>query len=198
MIGGPFVAAVSCIILTAAFNTCPFAILSDCRRQVSSLLSGVSATAMTMLSLKPSTVFTRPRSSIGVDLDESSRMLSLPLSNGSTGSTPVVFWSPLATFRQPKPRRDNAPCWTSQPWPYNLNQTASGKPGAFQADIRVGGPMAHKHEWGPCGLALFAGLHSQLAARLVNWQFPIRRVISLRSFDFAGKTSRCCDRRLVR
>ena len=24
------------------------------------------------------------------------------------------------------------PCWTSQPWPHNLNQTASGKPGAVQ------------------------------------------------------------------
>ena len=24
------------------------------------------------------------------------------------------------------------PCWTRQPWPHNLNQTASGKPGAVQ------------------------------------------------------------------
>ncbi|WP_210178130.1 hypothetical protein, partial [Sinorhizobium saheli] len=26
------------------------------------------------------------------------------------------------------------PCWTSQPWPHNLNQPASGKPGAVQSD----------------------------------------------------------------
>ncbi|MCF3643382.1 hypothetical protein LXM94_25885, partial [Rhizobium sp. TRM95111] len=25
------------------------------------------------------------------------------------------------------------PCWTYQPWPHNLNQTVSGKPGAVQS-----------------------------------------------------------------
>ncbi|MCF3641983.1 hypothetical protein LXM94_18615, partial [Rhizobium sp. TRM95111] len=25
------------------------------------------------------------------------------------------------------------PCWTYQPWPHNLNQTVSGKPGAVHA-----------------------------------------------------------------
>jgi uracil-DNA glycosylase family 4 len=49
-----------------------------------------------------------------------------------TGSTTSAFWSPSATFRQPKPRSDTTPCWTSQPWPHNLNQKASGKPGAVQ------------------------------------------------------------------
>ncbi|MBB2671515.1 UNVERIFIED_ORG: integrase [Rhizobium esperanzae] len=40
------------------------------------------------------------------------------------------FWSPSATFPQPKPRSSITPCWTNQPWLHNLNQTASGKPGA--------------------------------------------------------------------
>ena len=26
------------------------------------------------------------------------------------------------------------PCWTSQPWPHNFTQTASGKPGAVQSE----------------------------------------------------------------
>ncbi|PWK56692.1 hypothetical protein, partial [Aminobacter sp. AP02] len=33
----------------------------------------------------------------------------------------------------PRPRSSITLCWTSQPWPRNLNQTASGKPGAVHA-----------------------------------------------------------------
>src|SRR5690606_37126102 len=34
------------------------------------------------------------------------------------------------TSRPPKPRSDTTPCWTTSPWPHNLNQMASGNPGA--------------------------------------------------------------------
>jgi hypothetical protein len=47
-----------------------------------------------------------------------------------TGSTTVAFWSPSATYRQPKLRSSITPGWTRQPWPHNLNEMASGKPGA--------------------------------------------------------------------
>ena len=30
------------------------------------------------------------------------------------------------------------PCWTSQRWPHNLNQMASGKPGAVQIGFQTG------------------------------------------------------------
>ncbi|WP_210304869.1 hypothetical protein, partial [Rhizobium sp. BK212] len=35
----------------------------------------------------------------------------------------------------PKPRSSTTPCWTNQPWLHNLNQTASGKPGAVHNAI---------------------------------------------------------------
>ena len=35
---------------------------------------------------------------------------------------------------QPKPRSATTPYWKSQPWRRDLNQTASGKPGAVQND----------------------------------------------------------------
>jgi hypothetical protein len=38
----------------------------------------------------------------------------------------------------PKPNSDIAPRWTSSPWLRNLNQTASGKPGALHTDDLVG------------------------------------------------------------
>ncbi len=130
MIDVPFTAAASCTIPTGVCNMCPFAIPSDWRRQVSSLLWGASATAMTTLSPKQSTVFTRQRSSIGVDLGAPPRRLSSPPWNGSTGSTTAVFWSQSETFHQPKLRSYTTPCWTNQRWPHNLNQKASGRPGA--------------------------------------------------------------------
>ncbi|MFN7011373.1 MAG: hypothetical protein ACK4PN_15205, partial [Allorhizobium sp.] len=40
--------------------------------------------------------------------------------------------SPSATFHQPKLKSSITQCWTKQPWPHNLNEMASGKPGAVQ------------------------------------------------------------------
>ena len=50
--------------------------------------------------------------------------------NGSTGSTIAAYWNPSATFRPPRPNTTSTQCWTNKKWPHNLNQTASGKPGA--------------------------------------------------------------------
>ncbi|NTG64904.1 hypothetical protein G6L45_30380, partial [Agrobacterium rhizogenes] len=38
---------------------------------------------------------------------------------------------------QPKPRSSTTPCWTNQPWPHNLNQIASGKPGAVHIPLNI-------------------------------------------------------------
>jgi hypothetical protein len=40
--------------------------------------------------------------------------------------------NPSATFHLPKPNNDTTPCWTKSPWLRNLNQMASGDPGAVQ------------------------------------------------------------------
>ena len=94
MIGGPSIAVGSSTIPIGVCNTCPFAIPSDWRRRASSPPSELLATAMTMLSLKLSTVFTRQRSFIGEDHGATSKLWSSPHSNGSIGSTTAVFWSP--------------------------------------------------------------------------------------------------------
>ena len=52
--------------------------------------------------------------------------------NGWTGSTTAGSWSPSATSRRPKPSNATTPCWNNPPWRHNLNQMASGKPGAVQ------------------------------------------------------------------
>ena len=69
-----------------------------------------SATLTTMLSPKPSTASTRPRSSIGVDHGAHARPSSSPRSNGSTGSTTAGCWNPSATSRRPKPGSATTPC----------------------------------------------------------------------------------------
>ena len=51
-------------------------------------------------------------------------------SNGSIGSTTEGSWSPSATYRRPKPSNATTPRWSNRPWLHNLNQTASGNPGA--------------------------------------------------------------------
>jgi len=132
MIGGPSIVAGWFTTPTAARNMCPFAIPNDWQRRASSRLSEASATVTTMLSPKRSTVFTRPRSSIGEDHGETSKPWSSPRSNGSTGSTTAAFWNPSGIFRQPRQNNDTTPCWTRQPWPLDLNQTVSGKAGAVQ------------------------------------------------------------------
>ena len=60
------------------------------------------------------------------------RRSSSPLSNGSTGSTTGGSWSPSETSLRPKPSNATTPCWNNRPWRHNLNQMASGKPGAVQ------------------------------------------------------------------
>ena len=52
--------------------------------------------------------------------------------NGWTGSTTEGSWSLSATYRRPKPSNATTPCWNNPPWRHNLNQMASGKPGAVQ------------------------------------------------------------------
>ncbi|WP_245310783.1 hypothetical protein [Bradyrhizobium valentinum] len=43
-------------------------------------------------------------------------------------STTDGSWGPSATSQ--KPSNATTPCWNSRPWQHNLNQMASGKPGA--------------------------------------------------------------------
>src|SRR5690606_3739420 len=59
----------------------------------------------------------------------------MPPWNGSTGSTIGACSSRSATSRRPKPRPTTTLRWNTQPWPHNLTPTASGKPGAVQAEI---------------------------------------------------------------
>jgi hypothetical protein len=46
---------------------------------------------------------------------------------------------PIGNSRRPKPSNATTPCWNNPPWRHNLNQIASGKPGAvhFQTDVPV-------------------------------------------------------------
>ena len=48
----------------------------------------------------------------------------------SIGSTTEGSWSPLATYRRQRPSNATTPCWNKRPWRHNLNQIASGNPGA--------------------------------------------------------------------
>ena len=47
---------------------------------------------------------------------------------------PAAHRSPSATYRRPKPSNATTPCWNNPPGRHNLNQTASGKPGAVHAN----------------------------------------------------------------
>src|SRR6202034_4278477 len=111
-------------------NTSPSDTPSAWRRPASSPRWVASATRTTMLSPKPSTASTRPRSSIGVDHGAHARPSSSPRSNGSTGSTIAGCWNPSATSRRPKLRSATTPGWMSHPWPRDSNETASDQPGA--------------------------------------------------------------------
>ena len=70
--------------------------------------------------------------SIGAGHGAASRPSSSRLWNGWTGSTTGGSWSPSATSRRPKLSNVTTPCWSNPPWRHNLNQMASGKPGAVQ------------------------------------------------------------------
>jgi transposase InsO family protein len=118
-----------CIIRTEVLNTSAFDTPSASPKRASSRPSAASATLTTTRSPKRSTVSTRPRSSIDADHGARSRPSSSPRWNGSTGSTIAGCWSPSAASRQPKPRSATTPCWSSQHWPRDSNETASDKPG---------------------------------------------------------------------
>ena len=47
-------------------------------------------------------------------------------------------WNPSATSHPQKPNNATMPCWTTSPWPRNLNQMASGDPGAVQSMLKTG------------------------------------------------------------
>src|SRR6202522_1106308 len=132
MIGGLCREAGSCTTAIEAANTSPSDTPSAWRRPASSPRWVASATRTTMLSPKPSTASTRPRSSIGVDHGAHARPSSSPRSNGSTGSTIAGCWNPSATSHRPKLRSATTPGWMSQPWPRDSNETASDQPGAVQ------------------------------------------------------------------
>src|SRR6202020_308378 len=132
MIGGLCREAGSCTTAIEAANTSPSDTPSAWRRLASSPRWVASATRTIMLSPKPSTASTRPRSSIGVDHGAHARPSSSPRSNGSTGSTIAGCWNPSATSRRSKPRSATTPCWMSQLGPRDSNQTASDQPGAVQ------------------------------------------------------------------
>jgi hypothetical protein len=129
--------------------------------------------------LKRSTVFTGPRSSIGEDRGETSKAWSSPLWNGSTGSTTVAFWSPSATYRQPKPKNDIAPCRTHRPWPHNLNEIASGKLGPVQKRPLQARWLTSLRKWGrlrfECN-ALQASLSGQNSLRPAEFRIHSQRV----------------------
>src|SRR5712691_2365081 len=92
------------------------------------------ATATTMLWPRPSTVSTRPRSSIGAGRGGRSKPSSSRRWNGSSGSTIAGCWSPSAISRRPRPRSTTTPRCTNQLWRRDSNETASGKSGAVQFD----------------------------------------------------------------
>ena len=79
---------------------------------------------------RPSTGSTRPRRSGGAGRGATSSRSSSPRSNGSTGSTTGDCWSRSETFRRPKPKRAIMRRPRVTPWRRDLNETASGKPGA--------------------------------------------------------------------
>jgi putative transposase len=62
----------------------------------------------------------------------SSKRLNSQLWNGLIGSFTGGCLNQSATSRLPKPKKDTRLCWTMTPWQLNLNQMASGNPGAVQ------------------------------------------------------------------
>jgi len=99
-------------------------------RPGSSRRSAASVTAMTTPWPRQSMAFTRPRSFTGEDHGDPLKPSNTPRWNGSTGSTTGACWSPSETYRPPKPRNATTPCSTTDKRRHNLNQMASGDPGA--------------------------------------------------------------------
>ena len=86
----------------------------------------------TTRSPRPSTASTRPNSSTGAPGNPSS-VSNSPPSYGAIGSTTGASWSPSAISRPQKLKSNSTKLWKANPWQRNnLNQIASGKPGAVQ------------------------------------------------------------------
>jgi putative transposase len=81
----------------------------------------------------------------GAGRGETSRPLSSPPSNGWIDSTTESSLSPSATYPRPKPSNAITPCWNSRPLRHNLNQMASGKPGAVARFLAPQELPAHCH-----------------------------------------------------
>src|SRR5882757_10535437 len=115
-----------------------------------------------MLWPRPSTVSTKPRSSIGAGRGGRSTPSSSQRWNGSIGSTIAGCWSPSATSRRPRPRSTTTPRWTNQLWRRDSNETASGKPGAVHLDHIVVFGEAHLRRI----LAAYAVYYNKLRTHL--------------------------------
>src|SRR5690606_8093441 len=130
MIDGPRIAVASSITATVAANIYRSNILNAWPRQASNHRLEAWVTAMTTLWPRRSMAFTKPRSFTGAGLGARSRRLNMPRWNGGTGSITSACLSPSETSRLLKPRKTITPCWTKPTWQLNLNQIASGNPGA--------------------------------------------------------------------
>src|ERR1700690_3320456 len=170
MVGGPRREAGSCTTAIEAANTSPSDTLSAWRRPASSLRWVASAILTTMLSPKPSTASTRPRSSIGVDHGAHARPSSSPRSNGSTGSTIAGCWNPSATSRRPKLRSATTPGWMSHPWPRDSNETASDQPGA----VHIGYHVRSHAGWGLIALHGSQPMYA-IAVSCLSWFLDLVR-----------------------
>ncbi len=78
--------------------------------------------------------FTKPRSSTGAVLGARLKPLNMLRWNGSAGSTIKGCLNQPETSRQHKLRKTIMLRWTKHPWQRNLNQIASGNPGAVQLE----------------------------------------------------------------
>ena len=99
---------------------------------------------------------------------------------------------PSETSRQPNPKNDTTPCWTTNSWPRTLNQMASSKPGAVQLDQT---PVPLSHASNPSGSILsstvtgLAGEHSFGAAARQSSPLSVNILNCLRKMGSAA-TSR--------
>lgn len=99
----------------------------------SHLPSAASGIPMTMHWPRQSTACSKRKSFIVAAHGGALKRSNTPPSNGSTGSTIAACWSRSEIFHQRKPKQTSTPLWKEQTWPHNLNQTASGKPGAVHS-----------------------------------------------------------------
>jgi len=103
-------------------------------REVKELRWAASATAMTTLWPRPSTVSTRPKSSGGSDPGRAHRPWKWQPCAGSTGSTITACSAPSGTSHPQRPKLTTMQPKRPSIWLHDSNETASGKPGALQVD----------------------------------------------------------------